>query len=303
MPAAMRSMARPVVGVIAGSAFTPEVIQSAIHWWDAILAVLAFTLFTTALGNFYFRKIARFDQTTAFFASSPGGLGEMTLLGGMLGGDMPRLVLVHIVRIVSAVVLIPLFFQLMLGQSVGRIPLTADITSVAVEEVLIFALCAGAGMGLGRLVRFPAGLMVFPLLFSAVAHGSGLVHSTLPLWVTALMQVIVGSIAGGRFGGIHLREVRDTLFLSVIWALATIFLAVSMAWLSSWFLGRPFQAMVLALAPGGMVEMITITFALSIEVAFVVTCHVFRILLVMTFMPVCYRLILQNSIIEKQEDQ
>jgi uncharacterized membrane protein AbrB (regulator of aidB expression) len=117
------------------------------------------------------------------------------------------------------------------------------------------------------------------------------------------MQVIVGSIAGGRFGGIHLREVRDTLFLSVIWALATIFLAVSMAWLSSWFLGRPFQAMVLALAPGGMVEMITITFALSIEVAFVVTCHVFRILLVMTFMPVCYRLILQNSIIEKQEDQ
>ena len=42
---------------------------------------------------------------------------------------------------------------------------------------------------------------------------------------------------------------------------------------------------------GGMVEMTVITFALGIEVAFVVTCQVARILLVITLMPLSWGLI------------
>jgi membrane AbrB-like protein len=260
MPHTARVLARPLVGVIAGSAFTPEIVASALHWWDAILAVLVFSVITTLLGNVFFRRVGGFDRTTAFFASSPGGLGEMTLLGGMFGGDMRRLALVHVVRIVLTVVSIPLFFQILLGHPIGR-------TSPFV----------------------PTSLMVFALIFSAAAHASGVTQAVLPSWVSALMQVVIGSIAGARFAGIGWQEIRNTLILAVVWAAAMLLLAAIFALGSSWLLGRPFQAMLLAFAPGGLVEMTVITFALGTEVAFVVTCQVSRILLIVTLMPVGYR--------------
>ena len=65
-------------------------------------------------------------------------------------------------------------------------------------------------------------------------------------------------------------------------------IAALLAMGTSWLSGRSFEVMLLTLAPGGMVEMITITFALGIDIAFVVTCQMWRLLLVMTVMPVTF---------------
>jgi membrane AbrB-like protein len=213
----------------------------------------------------------------------------MTLLGGMYGGDMRRLALVHVVRIVLTVVSIPLFFQIWLGHPIGRTSLASPSLPLSFTDAALLLICAAAAYGLSRIIRFPAGLMVFALIFSAAAHASGVTQAALPSWITALMQVVVGSIAGARFAGIGWQEIRNTLMLAVVWATAMILLAAIFALGSSWILERPFQAMLLALAPGGMVEMTVITFALGTEVAFVVTCQVSRILLVLTLMPAGYR--------------
>lgn len=120
----------------------------------------------------------------------------MTLLGGTLGGDMRRLLLVHIVRIVVTVVSIPLILHVQLGQPVGRISIfTADSEPVSLRDIAILALCAVLGLALSRLLRFPSGTMIFALILRAAAHVSGLVETALPPWVSAFMQVIVGSIA------------------------------------------------------------------------------------------------------------
>jgi uncharacterized membrane protein AbrB (regulator of aidB expression) len=59
----------------------------------------------------------RFDRTTAFFASVPGGLGEMALLGSQFGADLRRRVLVHSVRIIVVVTVIPFILRLALGHN------------------------------------------------------------------------------------------------------------------------------------------------------------------------------------------
>jgi uncharacterized membrane protein AbrB (regulator of aidB expression) len=46
----------------------------------------------------------------------------------------------------------------------------------------------------------------------------------------------------------------------------------------------------LAFAPGGMAEMAIIAYALGTEVAFVICCQVFRILLICLSVPVVFRL-------------
>lgn len=292
MPMFARTFARPFVGVIAGSAFTPAVAAAALAWWDSILVVALYTILTTILGYFFFWKVARFDRTTAFFCSSPGGLGEMVLLGGSVGAHMGKIVLAHIARIVVVVFTVPIFLQILLGHPIGKIsPFENSTPALSIEDVALLCACALAGYTLGRVLRFANGMMLFSLMFSAAAHVTGLTDAVLPIWVSALMQILIGAVTGARFADIRWHEARQTIVMGVIWAFAALFAAMGAAWLATTFVERPFLAMMLALAPGGMVEMTVITFALGIEVAFVVTCQVSRILLVITLMPLSWRLI------------
>jgi membrane AbrB-like protein len=296
MPTAARMLARPLVGVVAGSAFTPALAASAMQWWGAILFVVLFSAGTTCLGYVYFRKLGQFDAATAFFASSPGGLGEMTLLGGTFGGDMRSIVLVHSTRIVVAVFLIPIFLQILLGHPVGRVsPFAAASVGLSLRDVVVLSLCAIAGFALARIVRYPPGTMIFALVFSATVHVLGISEASLPPWVTALMQVLIGGVAGARFAGVRWREARRVLVLALVWAFVVVLIVGIAASASSWILGRPFVAMFLSLAPGGVVEMAVITFALGIEVAFVVTCQVSRILIILVLMPLSYRFLFKSS--------
>ncbi len=75
MPNPVRDFARPVVGILAGSAFTPEVVASIGEWWGAVLFVALYALIASILGWIFFRKLCRLDPVTSYFASTPGRAG------------------------------------------------------------------------------------------------------------------------------------------------------------------------------------------------------------------------------------
>jgi uncharacterized membrane protein AbrB (regulator of aidB expression) len=81
------------------------------------------------------------------------------------------------------------------------------------------------------------------------------------------------------------------LLVGTAWAAIMLVMAAVAAYFGAWLLDRPFEGVLLALAPGGMVEMSIITYALGIDVAFVVTCQLTRILFVLLITPVVFRVI------------
>lgn len=291
MPAPVREFARPVVGILAGSAFTPEVVASIGDWWGAIVFVAAYTLIVSALGWLFFRKLCRLDPVTAYFASTPGGLGELTLLGGALGGSMRTLVTIHAVRIVIVVFSVPFFLQLILGSDLQGAALSAHAAPDAVlADWLILIGCGVAGYLAGRLLGLAGGAMIMAMLFSAGVHGTGLTQVLPPYWLIAVVQVVIGAVAGARFAGIRWLEVRSTVLQALVWALVLLATAVGAAEAGALLFARPFAALMLALAPGGMAEMMIISYALGIETAFVVTCQLCRSFMVVTFAPIFFRL-------------
>ena len=120
LPSAARNAARPIIGVMAGSAFTAEVARSMVHWWEAILPLVAFLVLITLAGRAFFTRFCGFDKTTAFFASTPGGLSELTLLGAQYGGNIRQLVLIHSTRIITVVFLVPFAVRLLFDLEGGR---------------------------------------------------------------------------------------------------------------------------------------------------------------------------------------
>lgn len=292
MPMQARIVVRPIIGVVAGSAFTAELVTAITQWWSAVLIVMAYAVALLFVGFFYFRKVGGFDGTTAFFASAPGGLGELSLIAGSLGGDMRRLVVVHATRIVFVVFTIPFALQILLGESVGRtVPTAVGETMLSGVDWIVLTGCAVAGYVISRFVRFPSGPMIFPLILSMAFHVSGVTDATPPAWLVAVVQVVLGAVVGARFAGIKWSEARGVTFNAVAWAIVTILTSVLFAVGGSWMLGYPFETMLLALAPAGFVEMTLITYAIGGDVAFVVTCQLCRVLFVLIMTPVFFRLL------------
>jgi membrane AbrB-like protein len=292
MPLPVREFARPVIGVMAGSAFTPAVAASLADWWPAILTMLAYTLVMLFLGWFVFRRFFRLDRTTAFFASAPGGLAELTLLGGSLGGDLRSLVLVHSVRVVAIVFSVPFILQAVSeGFHTPVLAPAASAPSPLLRDWAVLTACAVLGFVLGRRFKFPGGVMIPALLLSAVAHAAGLTHSAPPYWLVALVQIVIGSIAGSRFVDVRWRDMMRVLVGAIVWAMVLVGSAVCAAAIGSTYLERPMAVLLLAFVPGGMAEMTIISYAIGIEVAFVVTCQVCRIMAIYVTAPVIFGLL------------
>jgi membrane AbrB-like protein len=288
----VRAIVRPVVGVLAGSAFTAGILASMLQWWSAILLIVAYSLAMLFLGFFYFRRIARFDVATAFFASAPGGLGELSLIGGSVGANMRRLVVVHAIRILLVVFMVPFALQWLLGKPIGRtVPTAAAAVTLSGFDWAVLAACAFAGYGLSRVLRFPGGPMIFSMIFSVAVHASGLTHASPPPWLIATVQVALGAVVGARFAGIRWGEAGHAVLLGTIWGIIMLSSAVATAFVGTWMLDYSFEAMVLAMAPAGMVEMTLITLALGFDVAFVVTCQLCRVLFVLISTPALFGLL------------
>ena len=76
-----------------------------------------YVIFTSVVCYAYYRKVAGKDRVTSYFASMPGGLSDMVLLGEAFGGDVRQIALSHSVRILVVVTAVALFFGLFLDVS------------------------------------------------------------------------------------------------------------------------------------------------------------------------------------------
>lgn len=288
----LRAVMVAVIGVMLGSAFTPAILGQIPRWLPSLAMLVPFVAVATAIGTAYLRRFARFDRVTAFFAGAPGGLAEMTLLGGAHGGDERMIALIHAGRIVVVVAVVPLAFRLFGGyvpsNEVAGLLGGFDIEPV---EAAILAACAGLGYVLARVLRVPAPVLVGPAALSALAHLGGLSHATPPTPVVAIAQVVVGATIGCRFAGVGARTIARVLWVS-LGSLALLGAVVGLVCLVlHWATGLPWPVLVLAFAPGGLTEMTLVAFALDLNPAFVTTHHVLRIFLVILLVPLAFKLL------------
>jgi len=293
MPSPVRSLALPVVGVMAGSAFTPEVVGLMIGWWPGLLVAAAYAAAATTIGYFVFSRLCGFDRITAYFAAAPGGLADLTLIGASLGASARTLALVHSMRIVTVVFALPFGLRLLLPHQDLQAPPPPGPAEAAAMDWLLLLGAGALGYLIGRFSRIPGGVIVAAMACSAIIHATGVTEAEPPRWLVIFAQVLIGSVAGARFVGLTWAELRTTVAIAVLWASFLLATAISTAALAMPLLDESFETMLLAFAPGGTAEMIIVTYALAGDVAFVATFQLLRILLVLSFTPLFFHLLMK----------
>jgi membrane AbrB-like protein len=287
VPFALRALMFPVLGVMLGATFTPDLLDQIASWPVTLGALALYLPVTVGLLYLYFRFLVKFDRPTAYFCAVPGGFSEMVVVGAEMGADVRSIGLVHASRILLTVLIVPLAFA-SVGQGGTTIP-GESLLGVNGPDMMVLLAAAVVGYVVGGWLRLPAYRMVGPLIASAVVHVAGFSTSTPPFELVALAQVVVGAYVGARFTGIAIGVVIRTLTISVGATAIMLTLMVAFVAILEHLVDIEFAALILAFAPGGFPEMSLIALAIGTETAFVATHHFVRVLVLVFSAPLVFR--------------
>ena len=295
VPSPLRTAMVAVLGIMLGSAFTPQIFDDLGRWLLGPLVLIVYLALVAAFGLVYFRRLAKFDPMTAYFSAMPGGLSEMAVVGEAMGGDARTISLVHSVRILLLVLTIPLYFRFIEGLDVPALVPSGPLGALGAVDATVLVGCAVVGYFGAKRLRLPAAPLVGPMVLSAAVHLGEITASAPPAPVVALAQVVVGGAVGCRFAGIGLGRIWHDLKFALGSAAGMIALTVALAAATSALSRTEPFAMALALAPGGLAEMSLIALALGADSVFVSAMHILRIAIIVMLAPLAARLALRRS--------
>ncbi len=283
----LRNLVIPVIGIMLGSAFTPETLSQAARWIPSIVTMLCFVAIIVAAVGLFLHRAMGFGPVSAYFSATPGGLASMAVVGMEMGGDERRIGLTHSVRILITVLIIPFYFKIFEGYQPGGLNMLGSVVDLEWHDGLLLASCA-LGFPLFRLLKLPMAQILGPMCVSAVVHGMGLTEARPPVEFVNIAQVVVGTGIGARFVGVSVSRLFGVLAAAVISTLFMVGLAAAAAGLLHEVTGLPFNAVWLAFAPGGLAEMTLISLSMGIDVAFVSTHHAIRVVFMVVAAPIVF---------------
>lgn len=292
----MRSFKKPrlvmiaVIGLMVGSAFTPEVAARIPEWWPSLLGVWLYVVIVALVSIVVCWRIGRMTPATAASAAMPGGLSEMVIIGPALGADVRSVSLVHGTRLVVLIAMTPTLLTIfgLIGSGAGEgVNRAIDwLPHVSVVDVTLLAACAIVGYFAAKRLKLPAGNLTGPLILSALVHVTGLTDAHIPDPLLAAAQIVIGSVIGQHFAGIERRVLLTGLLLGALLTVFAMALAGVFALGFERLLDVPFAIGLLALVPGGLPEMSLIAITLNADPAFVGLHHLARVVLILMTAPI-----------------
>ena len=279
-PQNVRNAFVAVIGVMIGSAFSPDLLTQSAVLIPGTVAVALFVAGSHGMNYLIFRRLGGYDAVSAQAASMPGGLMESIQIAEQKGGDTALVTAQQFLRIALIVTFVPFAFSLWQGEAVGSaagMRFSADTGGP--RDWLLLAVAAVVGYLGGQRLHIPAYAVIGPMAVSALFHATGLTHAAVPPFLVALSQLIVGVGLGTRFINLRGKNYRRIIALGLLSATAMIALGLAISAILHPLTGTPIPVLILSFAPGGLIEMGLIALSLEASPLIVTLYHIIRIIL------------------------
>lgn len=302
----LRDVSQWVLGIALGLYFTAEVGAQVVQlWWALGLAVAWALVIGWGFGAWlqwgaaaYIPGTARERRATTYFSGAIGGASEMTLLSDREGGRADLVASAHSVRILIVTLVLPFAVTFSGLHAIDTGP--GVLREVLPGRLALMALAAAAGGWLLSRTRIANPWMIGALFTTAVWTMSGQPVSSLPAWVGNAAQLIIGVNLGVRFRAEFLHTAPRWLALAGLGTVGMIVLCAVFAFGLAWASGLHPVTLVLATAPGGIVEMSITAKVLQLGAPIVTAFQVCRLLVVLILLEPLFRWLYRES---KEPDQ
>ena len=287
IPNWLRTIALAALGVMLGTAFSPELLERIHRWSLTITGMICYLAVAVPWAMYYGQKVIGFDRLTAIFSSIPGGLSFMVVLGSSVGANPQSTALAHTARLATILIVLPIFINQLPDVGLGSVAmLTTTKVPINLEIMGIFFVVGLFGSIIARFIRIPSPYLLGPMILMMVLELAGLTSLQPPVEFTSVTQVVIGASIGAAFSGTKPRELAKTLILSCGLTLSLLALAMVFAYGLNQWTSIGFAVLLLAFVPGGLAEMGILALIMNIDPVFVASHHAVRVLLISLIVPV-----------------
>ena len=220
-------------------------------------------------------RVSRWTKAEALLAAYPGAMAAvMDLLDRQQAS--PKVILVHIARLLLLTLLASLVIQSRPGVWPDILPLAGAPALLSIAGII--AASIASGYLLARL-QVPAPYMLTAILCTAEASRLGLARG----WVVpdAVMDagvVLLGALIAIRFKLLSRADILDASRAACGALAASLLATVAVAALAAWLLSNDLRLMLLAYVPGGVESVAAVALAGGLNVIFIMTHHMTRLL-------------------------
>lgn len=118
-PPQIRLVLQVALGIILGSRFTQDTFLSLKELWQPALLGAAIAISTGILTGLLISRYLGVEKLTAFLGSAPGGMTDMSLIALDLGAGGSLVLVMHLVRLLCVITIIPLVVRLVVQSQGG----------------------------------------------------------------------------------------------------------------------------------------------------------------------------------------
>ena len=280
---------RTVLGVAVGTSITPDLVGRLPEMAYSVALIPFFVLIIGSIGYPFFRRVCGFDHATAYYSAMPGGLQDMLIFGEEAGGDVRALSLIHATRVLVVVTAAPFLLTTVWGVGLTN-PVGEPMADLPLHEMALMVFAAWAGWKIAARAGLFGASILGPLILSAALSLAGFIEHRPPAEAILAAQFFIGIGIGEKYAGVTWPELRRDVLAGGAFCLILGVLAVLFAEGVSAAGFAPKIEAFLAFAPGGQAEMAVLSIVAGADLAFVVTHHIVRIVVVITGAPVVARL-------------
>jgi hypothetical protein len=263
------------------------------HWFVFIVGVLAVTVLANAIG-WALSHWEVLPGDTAVWGSAPGAASAMMIMAEAHGSDVRLVAFMQYLRVVCVSFTASVVAHWWMRSGAGAAAAAAVAPSLLQPPgqwsgLLATLAIAFGGAALGARLRLPAGGLLLPMLAGLALQDFAHIPIELPPLLLAVAYAFVGWTIGMRFN----RSVLRVTLKSLPKVLAAIFVLIAAcgalgAALVRWAHVDPLTAY-LATSPGGADSVAIIAASSPVDVPFVLTMQVLRMLFVMATGPAIAR--------------
>ncbi|MGF6393218.1 AbrB family transcriptional regulator [Pseudomonas plecoglossicida] len=280
-----RKCGQCIIGLGIGLHFTPAVIEQVASHFVLIVCAALLTTLSSVIGVWLLRRTGE-DRATAFFASMPGGSGEMVNLGARNGAVLSQVAAAQSLRVLAVVLCVPALFKFLIGDGV---PLNHAGSVSWAWLALIVPLGVLAGFIWQRL-RQPNPWLFGPLLVAAAVSLTANLQIALPNGASQIGQWLIGSGLACHFNRAFFRRAPSFLGRTLVATALCMLIAGGAAWGLSVMTGLDLRSLTLGMMPGGIAEMSLTAETLQLSVPLVTALQVMRLLFVLFLAEPLFRL-------------
>lgn len=290
MPFTARLIAQIIAGAFIGSSVDRDDLKKMKTIYKPFLIVIASLAVVNLVAGtlvFYFGPL---DRLTSFMCCVPGGMSDTPLIASELGAQMPPVVIMQFVRMVTGIGVFPgliLFLTKGEGETVVEKSETHTVKKKKASSVSLTAgslLIAGIFGVIGRKLGVPSGALLFAIITILIMKLAG-VPIVYPKWIKRAAQILSGAYIGCSVG-------LDTLYMLpqlIVPALIIIGIYMINAFITGNIIhkvcGISKRESMLMVTPAGATDMALISADIGVNSPNLIVLQIVRMLTVISIFP------------------